>query len=182
MVSVIKTPVGTLSYPNFYLPRERVQSKGEKVFSGVLLFTMQQTKSEQWKEMMQVIDALVRLSFPKLILGKGVRSPIRRCDEKDDNSFPDEYVFFLNAWSKQKPGVVDAALNDILDSSGVWPGQLARFAITPFAYDKQGNKGVSFALENVQIVKSEGMKRLDGRKSAADRFDDNELGDYDDKV
>jgi hypothetical protein len=181
-MSVIKTPVGTLSYPNFYVPRERVQSNGEKVFSGVLLFTSQQAKSEQWKAMTQAIEALVRASFPKLILGKGVRSPIRRCDEKDDNPFPDGCEFFINAWSKQKPGVVDVALNDILDSSGVWPGQLARFSVTPFAYEKQGNKGVSFALENVQIVKSEGMKRLDGRKSAADRFDDDELGDYDGTV
>jgi hypothetical protein len=181
-MAIIKTPVGTLSFPNFYVPRERVQSNGEKFYSGVLLFTPQQAKSEQWKAMMQAIDAVVRMTFPKLILGKGVRSPIRRCDEKDDNPFPEEYEFFLNARSKQKPGVVDVALNDILDSSGVWPGQLARFAVTPFAYDKQGNKGVSFALENVQIVKSEGMKRLDGRKSAADRFDDDELGDYDDQV
>jgi hypothetical protein len=181
-MSVIKTPVGTLSYPNFYVPRERVQSNGEKVYSGVLLFTMQQTKSEHWKAMMQPIEALARASFPKLILGKGVRAPVRRCDEKDDSPFPPEYEVFINAWSKQRPGVVDAALNDILDSFDVWPGQLARFSVTPFVYDKQGNKGVSLALENVQIVKSEGMKRLDGRKSAADRFDDDELGEHDGEV
>jgi hypothetical protein len=46
---VIKTPVGTLSYPNFYVPRERVQTNGEKVFSAVLLFTAQQTSPSSGK-------------------------------------------------------------------------------------------------------------------------------------
>jgi hypothetical protein len=182
-MSVIKTPVGTLSYPNFYAPRERVQGNGEKVYSGVLLFTPQHMKSEQYKDMMQAIEELSRKSFPKLLLGKSVRSPIRRCDEKeDDNPFPPEYEVFINAWSKQKPGVVDNSRNDILDSDSIWAGQWARFAVSPFAYDKQGNKGISFGLENVQIVRSAGLKRLDGRKAAADRFDDDAIDEFLDEV
>jgi hypothetical protein len=182
-MAVIKTPVGTLSYPTFYAPRERAKGNGEKVYSGVLLFTEQTMKGEAYKSMVKAVEELARSSFPKLLLGKSVRSPFRRCDEKgEDNPFPPEYVTFINAWSKSKPGVVDNARNDILDSNDVWPGQMARFAISPFAYDQQGNKGVSFGLENVQIVKSAGLKRLDGRKAAADRFDDDEIDEFMDEV
>jgi Protein of unknown function (DUF2815) len=181
-MAVIKSAVGTLSFPNFFVARERVKGSSEKVFQGVLLYTAENIKHEAYKDMVKAAEELSRKSWPKLLLGKGVRSPFRRCDEKEDNSFPPEYIIFINAWSKQKPGVVDVNRQEILDSADVWAGQLARFALTPFAYDTQGNKGISFGLENVQIVKSAGQKRLDGRKSAQDRFDDHEIEAYVDEV
>jgi hypothetical protein len=78
---------------------------------------------------------------------------------------------FVSAWTKQKPGLVNAQRSEILDPNDVWPGQLARATIKPFAYNVSGNKGVSFALNNVQIVKRD-MPRLDGRKAAEEDFDE----------
>jgi hypothetical protein len=179
-MSLIKTPVGTLSYPHLFTPRERVQGNTEKVFSAMLLFTPQNMKIPAFKAMMDEIEALARTSFPGLVLGRAVRTPIRNADEKEN--IPGEFKTFLNAWSKLKPGIVDLSLNDILDPSEVWPGQWARFSVTPFAYDRNGNKGISLYLHNVQIVRSEGLKRLDGRKSAAETFDDDELGEHDDQI
>jgi hypothetical protein len=48
-MSQIKTPVGTLSYPNFFTPRERVLGNTDKVYSGMLLFTPQSMKSPAFK-------------------------------------------------------------------------------------------------------------------------------------
>ena len=43
-----------------------------------------------------------------------------------------------------------------------------RASLIAFAYDTQGNKGVSFALGNVQVY--DDGARLDNRKAAADEF------------
>jgi hypothetical protein len=179
-MTLIKTSVGTLSYPHFFTPRERALGNTNKVYSGVLLFTPQNMKSPAYKEMKEVIEKQAAASFPKLILGRTVRTPIRKADEKEN--IPDEFETFINAWSKERPGLVDSDLNYILDSNDVWPGQWARFSVVPFAYDKNGNKGIGLYLHNVQIVRSEGLKRLDGRKGAAETFDDDELGEDDDQV
>jgi hypothetical protein len=170
----IQTPVGTLSYPHLFKPRERFKGATEKVYSAVLLFTPANMKSPPMKALRDEVDSLARTAFPKLILGKTVRSPFRVAAEKEN--IPEEYEIFINAWSNEKPGVVDAARQDIMDSNDVWPGQHARFVLAPFSYENSGNKGVSFYLHHVQIVRSEGLKRLDGRKAAKDAFDD----EYDD--
>jgi len=50
----------------------------------------------------------------------------------------------------------------------MYPGAGVRASVSAFAYDSNGNKGVSFALNNMQKV-SEG-ERLDGRAAADDEF------------
>jgi hypothetical protein len=177
---LIKTPVGTLSYPHFFKPRKRAQGNTDEVYSGVLLFMPKDMKGSAFRAMNDEIEALARKSFPGFILGRNVRTPIRRADEKENIS--DEWETFINAWSHEKPGLVDSARDDILDSGDVWPGQRARFSVVPFPYDRNGNKGIGLYLHNVQIVHSEGLKRLDGRKSAAETFDDDELGEAHDQV
>jgi len=67
---------------------------------------------------------------------------------------------------------------EILLPDEVWSGQLVRANVTPFAYDKNGVKGVSFALNHVQIIKSD-RPRLDGRASASSAFDDGAVTEAD---
>jgi hypothetical protein len=166
----IQTPVGTLSYPHLFKPVDKFQNATEKVYRAVLLFTSAQVKSPPMKPLREEVESLARTAFPKLILGKSVKSPFRNAHEKEN--FPDEYEMFISAWCNEKPGVIDAQRQDIMDSGDVWPGQHARFVLAPFSYDNSGNKGVSFYLHHVQIVRSEGLKRLDGRKPAKEAFDD----------
>ena len=66
-------------------------------------------------------------------------------------------------WSKNKPGVVDTNRQDILVPDEVWSGQLVRANVVPFAWTHTGRKGVSFGLNHLQIIQSEGRQRLDGR-------------------
>jgi hypothetical protein len=177
-MAALQTPVGTLSFPHLFKPREKAKGATEKVYSAVLMFTPQQMKSPAMKPLRDAVEELARQRFPKLTLGKGVRTPFRLAEEKDE-WVPDEFEMFINAWSNDKPGVVDAARNDIADSGDVWPGQHARMVVAPFAYENSGNKGVSLYLHHVQIVRSEGLQRLDNRKPARDAFDD-EFDDSDD--
>ena len=56
----------------------------------------------------------------------------------------------------------------ITDPDEVYAGAIVRASVTSFSYDVSGNKGVSFALNNVQKIRD--GERLDGRARAQDDF------------
>jgi hypothetical protein len=100
-----------------------------------------------------------------------VRLPFRPCKEKAYKGYDIPNGMFISPWTKSKPGVVDANRNEVIMPEDIWAGQLVRATVAPFWYDTNGNKGVSFALNNLQICRTDG-ERLDGRKAAVDDFED----------
>jgi hypothetical protein len=100
-----------------------------------------------------------------------LKTPLRDGDEE----YPDkaEYagMYFINASSYgQKPGVVDAGLNPVIDSTEVYSGCYGRVSISLYPYANTGNKGIAVALNNVQ--KLEDGDNLSGRTKAEDDFKD----------
>lgn len=93
----------------------------------------------------------------------------------DDPSTVGAYT--LNARSKRKPQVVDRKVQPILDESEIWSGCYVNASVAVFAFDVDVNKGVSFGLNNVQLIK-EG-ERLGGAPNADQEFEEIE-GDEDD--
>lgn len=51
------------------------------------------------------------------------------------------------------PNIVDRKLDPILDSREVYSGMYARVAINAYPFNTNGNKGVSFGLNNVQKLR-----------------------------
>lgn len=97
------------------------------------------------------------------------KTPLRDGDtERDTEKYP-EYKghYFINANTYNKPGVVDAQKNDILDKSELYPGCYGRVSMVPAAFNYDGNKGIKFYLNNVQ-------KLTDGKPlgSAVSRAED----------
>ena len=106
---------------------------------------------------------------------KGIRLPIRDGDEEFDNgNRGPEYkgCFFINATSKNKPGVVKAQKDSkpvpIFDPDDFYSGCYGRADINFFPYNQAGNRGVGVGLNNLMMIK-EG-ERLDGRMKAEDAF------------
>lgn len=170
----LRTPIGILSFPNLFVARAAVQG-GEPRFSLNLIFDEPATKSPEYQALRAAVAEAIdnewgvgKSKDAKFV--QGLRLPFRKASEKQYAGY-DKGVIFVHAWSKQKPGVVDAQRQDILVPDDVWAGQLARATVRCFAYNQSGNKGVSFALENVQIAKKD-MPRLDGRVAANAAFDD----------
>jgi hypothetical protein len=100
-----------------------------------------------------------------------LNSPFRKTAEKAYKGYDMPDGVFISPWTKTRPGIIDARRNEISTPEDVWPGQAARASVTPFAYNTSGNRGISFALNNVQICRTDG-ERLDGRRAAKDEFDD----------
>lgn len=76
------------------------------------------------------------------------------CEGDKGKHFPDE----LDAWivlrptSLQQPGIVDARGQNVTEEKEVYAGRWCVASLRAFAYDTNGNKGVSFGLQNVQIL------------------------------
>jgi hypothetical protein len=98
------------------------------------------------------------------------KTPLRDGDTDRDVEKSPEYKghFFVNCNSGQKPGVVDAQLNPIMDKSEVYSGCYARVSINLYAYSVDGNKGIAAGLNNVQKL-ADGDS-LSGRARAEDDF------------
>lgn len=112
---------------------------------------------------------------------KNLHFPLRDGDEERAEEAPEyEGMYFLNANSKNKPGIVDKNLNEILDPDEVYSGCWGRASINFYPYDFNGNRGIGVGLNNIQKLKDD--ERLGAaRASAEDDFsDDYDVDDLDD--
>lgn len=76
--------------------------------------------------------------------------------------------YILNVSSKNQPQIVDAQLNPILNLTEFYSGCYGRASINFFAYNNNGNKGVSAGLNNLQ--KLEDGESLGGFTTAEQDF------------
>lgn len=97
-----------------------------------------------------------------------LKTPLRDgdIDRPDDTAYADSY--FVNANSTIRPGIVDANLQPIIDSTEFYSGCYGRASIVFYAYNANGNKGIACGLQNLQ--KLEDGEPLGGRSRAEDDF------------
>lgn len=94
--------------------------------------------------------------------------PLRDGDMFDWDGFAGN--IFTRASSGFQPGVVNGKLQAIINKSDVYGGLICRAQINAYAYDSNGNKGVTFGLNNLQILKDDGTM-FGGRQNPAEAFD-----------
>lgn len=88
------------------------------------------------------------------------------------------YYMTVSSNKKFRPGVVDRRVQPILDQSEVYSGVYAKVSMTAFPYTFGAKKGISFGLNNVQILG--GGESLAGGKRAEEDFDAVEDDDSED--
>jgi hypothetical protein len=168
MAKAIKVVTGKVrfSYAHVFSPQAS-QEGGQPKYSVSIIIP----KSD--KETVEKINKAIEQAKEenKAVWGgtvpKGLKGGLRDGDEeKDDPAYANSY--FINANSAQKPGVVDADLNAILDQGEFYSGCFGRASISFFAYNSNGSKGVGCGLNNVQ--KLEDGEKLGGASSASDDF------------
>lgn len=82
--------------------------------------------------------------------------------------------YAINVSSKNKPQIIDAERNPIIDPMDFYSGCYGRASINFFAYNSAGNKGISAGLGNLQ--KLEDGESLGGITSAEQDFKDDFVG------
>lgn len=158
-MSKATTPHFRVSYPKVFRPELNKLSKKEE-FSVVALFPKGADLSVLKKAAQDACEK--EWGADKTKWPPGLRSPFRDQGERikaaiaEEKAPPAGYedgAIYLNLKSKNKPGVVDQNVQDIIVESDFYAGCWARATVFAQAYAQAGNKGVSFYLQNVQKVK-----------------------------
>lgn len=107
-----------------------------------------------------------------------LKTPLRDGDAErpDDEAYANCY--FLNASSKNKPGVVDQNVQPVLDATEVYSGCYGRLTINFYPFSASGNKGVAAGLGNVQKL-AEGESLGGAFTSASSDFESVETSNDD---
>jgi hypothetical protein len=155
------------SFPNVFVPVASEEG-GDPKYSVALII------SKDDKETIAKINKAVEEaktsnaaffggSVPKVLKGG-----LRDGDEEKDTSRYPEFAnsYFINANSFQKPGVVDAALEPIINKDDFYSGCYGRASLTFYPYDGK-SKGIACGLGNLQKLE-EGEKLGGGASAAAD--------------
>lgn len=107
---------------------------------------------------------------------EAIKTPLRDGDleRPDDDAY--KGCYFINANSPKVPGIVDAALQPILERSEVYSGVYGRASINLYAFNSNGNKGIACGLNNLQKIKD--GESLGGKSRAEDDFATSDEDDF----
>lgn len=189
-VDAIITKPFRLAFPEVFQPKASVQGGAEK-YSITLLFPkdgsslipgldgkeaildiqklLYNAAVAKWGQDRSKWPANLKAINPRTYLSPTGQDgwPLRDGDTVDWDGFAGHV--FVRASSKFAPGMVDAKLQAILDKSAVFGGLICRAQVNAYDYDKNGKKGVTLGLNNIQILKDDGTSF--GAANAADVFD-----------
>ena len=167
----VTTPSFRVSFPNVHKAKSAFEGQ-EAVYSIQMLFPkpekMTPDDQARWKAMKKLcIDVATKKFGPKEKWPKNLRLPFKDGNEKNLENYKDMTV--IEARSKMKPGLVDKDLEEITEPGVFYAGCWARATLTCYAYQKLGNAGVSFGLQNIQKQKDD--VAFSGKSNAKDDFE-----------
>lgn len=147
-----------------------MQPGGKAKYSVVMLFTPGTDLGDLKKA---AVDALQKKwGADKAKWPQNLRTPFRKHEEREkDGKLPEGYEaggIFVTATSNDRPGVVNQQVVKIIDPSEVYAGCYGRATVRAYTYDKGGNRGVAFGLQNFQ--KTDDGESLTGRLKPEDEF------------
>lgn len=150
--AVLLTPAGRVSFAYVY-----EKSDMSDKFEVTLIWPEGTDLSVLEAEVDRVANEYFKGKIPK-----NFKHPIRDCEEKEDKEGYDQGGRFARFWRATKPRVVykkkaeDGTLVDIPEDSGdFYSGCWGIVSFNCFGYDTNGNKGVSFGLQNVIKIKDD---------------------------
>lgn len=205
-MSRVLSPEAVISYPNVFVPRPQDPDDPDspKKYSAAFVFpagtdlkelktAVIQEAKERWGSKLGKKASLKPLETsngPALFLVSEdeklkLRLPWR--EDGEEKGYPEGSVF-INARSQRKPQIVTIypSADDpskpakLEDESKLYAGAIVKVSLDVYAYDKNGNKGVTFGLGNIQLIRD--GERLDGSVAAENEFeaDQNAVADLSD--
>lgn len=168
-----------LSYPHLFTPKA-ANENAEPKYSASLIIPKSDTKTLEKIE--KAIETAKQEGIGKFggKIPAVLKEPLRDGDAErpDDPAYADSY--FLNASSKNAPGVIDQSKRKLTSDDDIYAGCYVRASLNFYAFNASGNRGIAVGLNNVQ--KWADGERLSGGASADEDFDvieieEDDLGD-----
>ena len=103
-------------------------------------------------ETIEAINRSLAIAKQELKCKGNIKVPLRDGDLERPRDSLYKDCYFLNANSKNKPGIVDSNVNSIVGPIEVKNGCYARVSFNLYTYDSNGNKGIAAGLNNIQLV------------------------------
>jgi len=158
----ILTPEFRVSFPKMFKPEAGMNGEGPAYYSLVMLFPKDTDLTALKTAAQNAIKEKWGDKKPA-----NLRSPFRDGDEKELDGYAGQ--IYITCKSKDKPGLVNAAVEKITDEADFFAGCYARATLTCYAYDQNGNRGVSFGLQNVQKLRD--GEPFGSKRKAEDDFE-----------
>ena len=152
------------SYAHVFEPAATSDDGGDKKYSVSLIIP--KSDKATLAKIKTAIEAAKQAGLAKWggKLPKVVKTPLRDGDaEKDDECY--ENSMFINAKSSQKPGIVDANLDEIISRDEFYSGCYGYASVAFFAYDNGVSKGVTCGLN--AVLKTKDGERFGGSRGSA---------------
>lgn len=170
----IVTPQGLLCYPNLF---EAVLPKGEtdpkkKRFQTSMVFP----KNADLSLLKDAVEEAASGAFgPDYKKKHKVRKPFLRTEEHPKIGVdPEEYPVLIRSNSPSRPQIIRGDKSPVVESESedVYGGRHARLSLRCYTYDHPtGGKGVSFGLQNVQLLDHDEPLSLMARPAAESEFE-----------
>jgi hypothetical protein len=180
----IMTPKFRVSFPDVFRPG-KADDMGKQKYGLTMLFEKDADISALMKAAEQA--AVDKWGADKSKWPKNLRNPFRDQGDKEYEGYVPGAIF-ITAKANQRPGLVNARNEDIIEEHEFYAGCYARATVRAFAYDNK-SKGVAFGLQNIQKlgdgepfsgrlkaceefapVEPVGATNAEGTKTAADLF------------
>lgn len=168
MATTIKVK-GIMSYPHLFTPRSVNPGDDPKFSVNVLIAK----NDPQVQQVVQAIEVEKRNTFPNGFPGNG-KLCLKDCADPAGNYSSDLHGYYelrTNSGADNKPHLVDANLQPVMDQSLVYGGAEAWFHVNLAGYNQPINKGVGAYINGVMLTGREGaLGRLDNKQSAEQMF------------
>lgn len=150
------TPVFRMAFPYVFTPQPNKFNPAAKPQYAIVMLFPKTEKLEALRALAKqtVID---RWGADAAKWPKGLKSPLRDGDEKPNlQGYPGHW--FIRAISNRPVATVDANMQEVIEPGKVYGGMYARANVNAFAYPSAkgqdlGNRGVSFGLQALQLVR-----------------------------
>lgn len=156
------------SYAHVFEPKS-IEDGGEKKYSVNLIIPKTDTVTiEKIEEAVEAAKVAGKASKWGGKIPTNLKLPLRDGDAErpDDENYENSY--FINASSRNKPGIVDVNKDEIMTKDEFYSGCYGRASVNFYAFNVSGNKGIAAGLNNLQ--KLEDGEHLAGGSSAAEDF------------
>lgn len=183
MANRFKTPLALISYPHLAEAQKQKDASKTPKFGAAFVFTpdilaMPAEKTlftAMQAEALEVVKAKWPAKYEQYLQSEGFKKGFRK-DPKD--GYPEGSIY-INARSNNQPGMVYSILDPATGKPArvkqedvkkvFYPGAIVRGLVSIYAFDTDGNRGVTFGLEGLQFVKD--APRIDNRVNAEDAFE-----------
>ena len=170
-----------LSYAHVFEPQS-IDGGDAKFSTAILIPKSDKVTLQKIKDAIEAAKEQGKSKWPNGKVPPNCKTPLRDGDEErpDDEAYAGHY--FLNASSKNKPGIAKpigkgtdgkTKFQEITDTTEVYSGCYAKVSLNFYPFDAKGNRGIAAGLNN--LVKIQDGDFLGGRSSVNDEFADEDF-------